>query len=338
MSKDVKSDNKSVVVPAKPLEKFNWADASEGVCKFGANCLNERCRFEHVGAKPKWMEVASSEKAKKPRKSKKAKLLKGVAEKRSVPQLIEGARGLLMKRSTVNQQRMEFMKKYVTVSVSGGDTKVDTSPFDDTLKLLEMELAVLKNAVRSVQGFKGFEINMFEENFFNANGSGTTLGALTIDPSLLTEFASLAALFDEYKVASGVYHYSVNDWHVSAIGANSQGVLAYDPADGVAPTTTIQLAAKQQMQIVSFGTVVAGATAPTHVHGTPLKFKWVVPPGTFVPAGATASEGSSNWQPTTTSNGYQPYGWLKFAKVSGHASVNQISGIQVYHVHFRCRE
>jgi hypothetical protein len=337
MSKDVKSDLKSVVVSAKPLEKFNWADASEGVCKFGGNCLNDRCRFEHVGARPKWMtgksEAVNPKKAKK--KSKKVKPSSGVTEKRTIPQLVEASRVLIAKRVSTQQQKVEFMRKYVTVTV---DAKVDTSPFDDTLKLLDLEISMLKNAVRSVQGMKPFRINLFEENTFNSNGSGVTLGSLTVDPSLLTEFASLAALFDEYKCVSGVYHFSVNDWNVSTASVNSQGVVAYDPSDGGVPTSTVSLAAKQQMQIVAFGTVNAGATAPTHVHSAPLKFEWKVPPGVFVPAGATASEGSSNWQPTTTSNGYQPYGWIKFAKVGGHNSTNQISGMQVYHVDFRCRE
>lgn len=255
---------------------------------------------------------------------------------RDMPAMISSYSLLRSKKSELMKKQAEFDSKYVFVS--GSDIK-DERPFVDSIKLVSLEMEVIRNAIKSIMGrMKAFKITLPEVYFFVSNSGSVTAASLPLDPSTLTEFAALADLFDEYKVLGGEYVYSVNDWHVPSTTIAAQGVLAYDPSDGTAPASLVSLSAKQQHTLVAYGTSVAGLTSLTLVHSGNSRFKYSVPSGSLVAAGATASQGSSNWQPTLTTNGYQPYGWLKFYKAGSHASTDQLSGIVYHHCEFRSRQ
>jgi hypothetical protein len=300
----------------KHTPKLNWADASDSLCKYGSKCTNAQCRFEHTGRAP--VKV-------------KSKTMDGV---------VSAAGLVLSRKAELLRKANEFERKYVLVADQKDSKAGVENPYSDALKLCEVELTQLRQVARSIMGpMKTYKINLVENLSFSSAGSGASNGSATVDPSTLTEFGTLASLFDEYKVLGGEYRFSLMDWVPNTAAAMiAYGVLAYDPSDGTNPSTEISLAQKQQTMQVFYGTSVAGATGLTVSHPGGHVFKWKVPPGVLVPAGATASEGTSNWQPMTSSNGFQPYGWMKYCKQNVHSNLTQLSGINVYHCEFRSRE
>lgn len=256
-----------------------------------------------------------------------------------INQHIANAQSLILKKKSLLKQQREFEAKYVMVNKDEKDLKNELSPYQDSLKLIDVQLAALRSTVRSIMGpMKAYKITLVEEYFFASNGSGISASALTIDPSTLSEFSALLTLFDEFKVTGGKYEYTVNDWHIPSTTINACGSLSYDPSDGTAPTSMVQNAQKQQHTLVPYGTASAGLTSLTVTPKGMNSFEWHVPHGVLIAAGATASEGTSNWQPTSTVNGYIPYGWIKYYVSGKHNSVNQISGIVYHHCAFRSRE
>lgn len=246
-----------------------------------------------------------------------------------------------LKRTGALLTRRSFLvERLAAAKNSYFDTKDVKSDLPDReIKLIDDEIKLMRETVRSFRQFSSLKITFFSEVLYTASAAGILNSILSLNPSTLSEFTSCAALFDEFRMVGGEYHYTpFGPVTVGVAGApiNSKGVFGYDPSDNTAYAAVVSGMQDQQHQMFSQCVAAANTVSTvTTVFGRPEVFKWHTPSGVLV----NDSLSVSNWQPTGTAGGaLLPYGYLKTYSTGWNASAGVIGGIMHWHCEFRIRE
>jgi len=222
---------------------------------------------------------------------------------------------------------------YVKVEPKSNDAK--TSASGSAGAISSQMKAVLSTVKFGQYKKKAFRIKLYESISFNTNGAGLITGTVPLDPSTITEFSSVAQLFDEFRVVSGVYKFGVLAAMVNG-GTNLQSfiVVAYDPTDGTALTSLVagcQLETHLLVRKPIFSGGAAILNPADKLHSLRVK----VPSGVLTGVGTPVTVGASAWQPTAGTP--QPYGWFKAYGDNLGATATGFSGVMVFDVEFRMR-
>jgi len=253
---------------------------------------------------------------------------------------------VLQRKAVALAAKAEFEKKYLSIDKKG---QID-SPFDDKLKLIEMEISELRAAAKDMFGNSDFEICLFDCPNFPVTG-GVSLVTQPVRPDIQSggtnaEFTACAALFDEFKVESlETENYPTAFATSAAVGQlatqTAFGVIAYDPIEVTALVNIIgglELQHHIKMPISITNPAAAGALV-TNVIAKPHKFHCKPPPGVLLNVAAPSTIGTTTWQPTVPVTGFLAYGWVKCA-YQGLAVANTFPAFVShwkYNVKFRIR-
>lgn len=292
-------------------------------CPYGATC---KWRDSHAGGYGLSSDVKSESQAlrslvKKEVAMEKAQEGKGKKNEGKGGEAIDPAKVLVLMKphmAAVNnllQRKKALVEKKVTVSMSApsagwfGDAKdvkvpvtvnADALAIERDLQLVESELKLLRTTARAAL-FNGFGTKLLKMKLWIAetwatSGSNIT-GIVAADPSVVTEFASLAALFDEYRCVGGEAHIYVTCASDPATSTNDPRVIyAYDPAESVNLTTLVAGLQLQQHKLMYAYNGTSSAT-PAQIPNT-YSFNWKVPAGVITTSGSAPVASSGNWQPT----------------------------------------
>lgn len=321
--------------------------SNKSMCKLGNSCQYKKegkCKFSHADEVPKvgnktpthMRQMGGLRTGKPRRKDVGAKYMRNLM---STPEFKACHKLRLARKEIFAKYKMD-MSTYFDVKTDK-DVKLPAanSLFDRELKILDDEFALLRNAIRSAMGNMLIKINLWNLDNWSIAGNNIT-GVIAVDPSGITEFTTLAALFDEYRVVGGHVNLFVRAVSNAANGAtvDPRIVYAYDPSEAANLTTVVTALQLQHHQLMHAPSDVVTATntmvVPNRVE---YEFKYKVPEGALAAAGTSPATGE-NWQ-ATTSSAYLPYGWTKAVGINFvQAAVTVgIAATHTYHVEFRCR-
>lgn len=162
-----------------------------------------------------------------------------------------------------------------------------------------------------------------------------------------TEWAALAALYDEYKVHGGEVSWA-NTYQTPA-GANTIDamgcVLAFDPIDSVVLTGVRNGSEMTQHQLKMAQATAPSATTSAAVsmsfgraNGEPYRFRFTTVPG-FSANSTTVLTAPGAWKQIVAAGSNSPDGWLKYYGTSDNANpVTCVTGIVYLDVSFRARK
>jgi len=224
------------------------------------------------------------------------------------------------------------------------DSKVDLKNMDDQVVVLKKELELAVGALRAGLGDRPIRIRLSAELLITTtvtSGVTNTIqmnGTSFLTPSACTEWATMAALFEEYKCLGGearfIYYNPSCGATPSTVIANNLPVIAYDADDSTAATSSIQLTQAAQHEVLGSLLGPTAATALTAGSHGDHRFRWRTPRGTAVGGGISASPGTE-WIAT---NGVTAAGYLKFYHVGTTVTaVTTGAGFMYYDLEFRCR-
>lgn len=210
----------------------------------------------------------------------------------------------------------------------------------DTTKLLLSEISLLKSSVRAAIGFKPVSITLrIPFQLVATVTSGVVATVVSCVPGTSSEFASLAAIFDEYKCTQGhvqFVHFIRSAYVVGAVGSllnNSMLVIAYDN-DATALTSVIAGTEFAQHHLYPLGHQAYGSVES--FIEKPYEFHFKVTPGVAVDT-VTGSLSSGSWAPTASNS--LSYGFLKAYSVGSEATAIAVaSGVVHLNCEFRTRE
>jgi len=165
-----------------------------------------------------------------------------------------------------------------------------------------------------------------------------------VDPTNASEFASLAAIFDEYT-ADAFEMVFTNSCVAQTPGAatlitGQMFGFSYDPTTSAVLTSMSEVFEAETHKVyalsqnTNYPTIVS-----TYVEFKPLTFSGKIPPGTIADesAGVNVSVGASQWQSTLAGSTRSPYGFIKPIVTAQAISVNLVQGILYYFAKFRIR-
>lgn len=157
------------------------------------------------------------------------------------------------------------------------------------------------------------------------NGNGK------LDPTLCTEWSTIAALFDEYKVLGGEAEFLYMNYQTTTtVISNNIPIMAYEVDNGVAASSLALTQSSQHKTfppLVQAGTVATGGSIPKHT------FRWHVPKGTAI-ASATVAPGTE-WISVALP---LSAGYLQFYHVGAVVTAtNTGAGWVYFDFEFRCR-
>lgn len=257
---------------------------------------------------------------------------------------LDSAKILCKKRLETLAAKTEFERKYVSLD-NKGETK---SPFDDTLKLYDLQLSALKTEMGMMFGSRGLSITLpAEVDFQSTITTGVINGTSGISPNGFSDFAACVALFDEFRVKSFVYEFSMPGVVAPPapnVFSDTALIMVYAPADNTAfagSATSAALQYENHKLYVQSQNPTNGASQTTLPHGTPLKFEGKIPDGilsSFASGTTPVSVGEGNWQATNSAT-LLPYGFIKLWSTAGvrTASVPCVFGALYLHCEFRIR-
>jgi len=231
-------------------------------------------------------------------------------------------------------ERNSAISKENWVSVGKKDLK-ETAIEETNLTLLKKELGLIRATARTAFGNRPVRFHApMDFTITTTVTSGVTKtvlmgGSTALAASNLTEWTSLAALFDEVKVHGGLVDCIYNNpTPVSAaLTTDSRPIMGFDPADATAAASGS--AVSQLAQHKTFPAIM-GSTG----YGGHYKFRFEVPKGTF--SDPASSFCGDVWQPTS---GPVAVGAVKFFHIGGVVTAIVTGGGQLFlDVSFRCRE
>lgn len=181
------------------------------------------------------------------------------------------------------------------------------------------------------------------------NGSsGTAITTvINVRPAAYTEFASFAALFDEFKVHGGVLHFNIWATGQNNLVVGNDAAIAYDPVDNAVYASVagvlvasqhigpIQAMAVTDASVASTASRTAAPQA-TSKHGFfTFPFKCPTQPQ-FVPNNSQQVM-TGEWCDTNISGSLGDYGYLKPYITSAGSTTATVSYYLVLDIEFRAR-
>jgi len=225
---------------------------------------------------------------------------------------------------------------------SATDVKVDSA--------LEAELksftAFARQAIQSGIGMKAVHLVLPVTTSFQATvTTGTVNPILNVDVSQSPEWASIQALFDEYRFQDGVYKFVIVAptqtvvLATSTIINNANFAIGFDPSDSSA-TTDVRDVVQLAQHVQKFPRMVQTPTIGTFVgvYGTAdneaMTFRWKLSPVALVINTSGSSAGT--WK--ATGLGSFTDGFIKMYYRSGFTTaLEAVNGTMYYHVEVRSR-
>lgn len=264
-------------------------------------------------------------------------------------QIVKGAlprlNKLLLSHDAVKRSIALSKESYM----SGKDTKFDLKSAETSLDLLKQELALALGAIRAGLGDKPVRMRLTAPMTITTTVTTGVTNTVNIAsssnwliPSACTEWATCAALFEEYKCLGG--HVDLNYSNQNAYGgtigsintsqSDTMPMIAYDADDGTAATSSIQLTQAAQhkwLPVWVNGPNGSVTSSPSSHH-----FKWHVPRGT-VSGGSQSLNGEPGTEWVTVA-GVVNAGYLKFFHIGTIISATITgAGIVYFDLEFRCR-
>jgi len=314
------------------------------MCKYGNTCpFGAVCKFSHGKALTKLRSKPDKAKVKVVQHVKdviaKTPHLQEAKDRTMVMGMIKQSKDLALKRLSVLAQKADFEKKYVMVS---DDKKLSSSPFDDTLKLVDAEMKALRGMAISAFGKKPVVVPLVGNFGVSNTAANLNRTALTLDCSQSADWASCAALFDEVKTTHVSVSYFPTSNQNAAPGAGvAAAVFAYDPEDLTVLVSLAQGASYSVHRKYMIAQVQGGVT--TTSLNTIHKLDIVVPKGDLIVppaniAGVTFCIGEA-WAPTTGAAGScDPVGTIKWYETNGSANAVVVGNVLItYLTYFRMR-
>jgi hypothetical protein len=255
-----------------------------------------------------------------------------VAKKKSKPKASFSFQHPLYRAAVKNRadrRNVMLMREKSLGSYFTADSKSSASLYERELKVIDDEMALLKAAAREAFGLHSIRITLFEHQSWTATGAGLLNAVLPVDASGLTEFASCAALFDEFREVGGECVITPCNCAQMGVSAVPQSLIVYDPADNGVIASVQAGMQIQQHELVNQAMITSNAVfVPGRVH----TFKYRVPNDILQDVNVVGS----SWQTTTVSPAL-PYGWHK-SYASGMVAGNVVFSTYVkHHMEFRCR-
>lgn len=158
----------------------------------------------------------------------------------------------------------------------------------------------------------------------------------SLDPSSSSEFASLAALFDEYKCDGGHIDFNIGNMTNNALVPSANNAffgLAYDATDNAALASMLAVAESFDHELFCVTSYYATNTFSGKNGDKPTRFSWRVPPGFVQNLGTNSA--SDAWVAT---NNPISFGFLKCYHVDATVTATILAaGISYYSTRFRNR-
>ncbi len=217
---------------------------------------------------------------------------------------------------------------YIMVDGETGDSKVEPpSPLINTSGVNASHLKTMLHALtKAGKGGKRTKLNnlrtkMWDGSNASSSASGAYSTVINVRPSAASEFASFAALYDEFKVHGCSLHWVFILTNTGAVVPYTHGNISYDPVDNTAYTSIItSLAASQKtgpMQSTGLSLLNAAAATTTGIGPLPITKHGVHVLKIRCPKGATGIPANTqqvqtgNWCDTNITNAQGDYGYLK---------------------------
>lgn len=209
------------------------------------------------------------------------------------------------------------------------------------------ELAMARSALASVYGSRPVPFRLcFSLTFTTVGGVLSTGGTILI--SSAPEFASLQALFDEWRPENGHLDFTAQYSAVPVLtGTNCALAIGFDPMDGTLPTTVREVAELKQhqlyrpvMEIGPTGTVVS-TSFRTAGDATMLRFPYTMR-GVDAESSTAAGlvEVTNGWRATKSTGGQANLliGYIKsYAESASPAAGVALAGIFYHNIKLRSR-
>jgi len=254
------------------------------------------------------------------------------------------SKDLALRRSALLKQKSDFDLKYVLVNDSKSAT---SSPFDDSIKLLDAELSAMRTFARSSFGQRPVSIPLIVVLSVSNTAANTNATFLTLDPSNSIDWPAIATIFDEVKTTHITAEYFPRTFTTAstptAAGGESAAVFVYDPEDLVPLTGLPQGCsyAYHKKYMVAQSAVSAAVSTFSSLN-TMHKLQIPVPKGDLItpPANtATSLCVGDAWVDTTGGAGTcDPVGTLKWYEKNGQNTALVVGTvIETFTCHFRMR-
>ena len=310
-------------------------------CKHGAECAYRKagkCKFEHVEAK----RAAVNPK------------VKHVALKMSGHEVLAMAKSLSKRlamfasASAAATQAPAPPKGWALVPDSKAAV-VSPGMADALNDAYLSELKVAKGILASMYGTKAVPFRLpVLFDFSSTVTTGIVSAGAMINVATAGEFASLALLFDEYRMLRGKYRFAILTPTNTIVLATSSLTdpamfsIGFDPADGTDATAVTDVVALQyHMQVAP--RIVATPTVGTYVgvygrqDNQPFELEWRYATNAAVTGnGGVVAPGM--WKSTQGNVANFPDGYIKPYYASGETTVRKaVVGTMYWDVEFRCR-
>jgi len=209
--------------------------------------------------------------------------------------------------------------------------------------------ATSKETLSSMFGERAIPFSLPVTTAFASTVTTGILNAnLPMDVTSSPEFASLAALFDEYRFVGGRIEYSIVAptstvvLGTSSVTVNAMFGIGFDAADNTAPSDIKDIAQLEYHQLHA-PRIVSTPTVGTYVgvygadsDNRPYRFDWKVQP---LYTGNGGAVGPGMWKSTQGNVTNFPDGSLKtYYQTGATTAVNAMVGVMYWNVHFRCRK
>lgn len=215
---------------------------------------------------------------------------------------------------------------------------------------LKLQVAMARSAISSAYGVEPVGFHLPVSTTFTATvTTGVTNTSLTLRISDSVEYASLAALFDEFRMTGGQFDYDIVlptptiVLGTSSLSYDTLAAMGYDPSDNTAPSTARAVCELGQHKQL-FPRISATPTVGTYVglygkvDSSPYVFKWSTAKVAQVVDSLGNVTNVGGWKGASTSPVPQSDGFLKVYYQSGATTaVTSIVGTVYFHTEFRSR-
>jgi len=228
------------------------------------------------------------------------------------------------------------------------DQKFDPLAQSKTIELLQQELKMALQAVRAGLGDRPIRMRLTNSFVITTTVTTGVTNTVTITgasgggigPSNATEWASCAALFDEYKMFGGhcdfVYVNPIPGGTAANQTSNALPVIGYETDGATLPTSSLLMTQLAQHKVLTPIITTAANVYQVPAMGAHHNFKFHVPKGTAI-GGSDGLNVDPGTEWIVVSNPVFG-GYLKFYYVGNGVTANDTgAGIIYYDVEFRCR-
>lgn len=213
----------------------------------------------------------------------------------------------------------------------------------------EKKVAVSRTAIRQMLGnrrLNNLRTKMVIGSFIQGSSATAITTVINVRPSAFSEFASFAALYDEFKVHGGTFKYNLyGTGQTNAIVLD--GAVGYDPVDNAtyASTAGVLVASQSHGPVTvagitdaSLASSAARTIAPaSHTKTGFYTFTFECPKGSQMVSNNSQQVCTGNWCDTNISSSLGDYGYIKPYISAAGSTTMVLTYYLVLDVEFRSR-